>query len=585
MPNQTIAQWADLEATWRPGNPGPTCGFTFRGVTCNKRGDHYCAPRGDKVVAFFAELLVHTKGPYGTARKPFLLRDWQEFEIIRPLFGEATYTDEWGIYVRRYRIAHIVVARKNGKSELAAGIMLYLLVGDDEQAAECYQAAKDTKQAGKVFEPADMMRRRSPVLSRRLKLNKQSRRIYDDQTSSIYQIITSDAKGELGHNPHGFNLDEVLSQLDGSLWAAMETAAGARLQELLFTTTTETNDPGSFGADKIDEAEKIQREPWIAPHVFSYVRKMPRSDDELEALRQRFPDHPDLPVSLDPFDEDNWAWPNPALDEFKSREAMRRQALDAKTEPVKENDFRQYQCNQRVSQATRWLPLHLWDACTQRLITEDALAGRKCFGGLDLAATTDLAALAWLFPPDPDDSDQLWDVLWRCWTPEAQIRALDKGTAGKASLWARDGHITVTPGDWIDYAAIENQIDMDAQRFDVVQIGYDPWNAAGVVQNLMKLGMDMVPVRQGYASMSPAMKELMRMVRMRALNTGANPVARWNADAIEAMSDPAGNIKPVKPERNLSGKRIDLIVALIDAIFVQQQHAEHAPPELWVGYT
>lgn len=573
----------DLDANWRPHDPQkrPVCRYTFRGDTCAKSGNHYCRPRATRVCAFFEELLLHTAGPH--KRTPFILAPWQEYEVVRPLFGEVRFTEEYNLYVRRYRVAHVVVARKNGKSELAAGILLYMLVGDDEEAAQCYGAAKDTKQAAKVFEPADRMRQLSPVLSKRLKLNKQARRIYDEQSSSLYQIITADAKGELGHNPHCFNLDEVLSQLDNQLWDAMTTAAGARLQELMLTTTTETNDPGSFGADLIDEAERIQNDPTLAPHVFAFVRKMPRNDDELEGLRKRFDGHPDLPVSLDQWDEANWSWPNPALDDFKSRESMRRQADDAKAEPTKENAFRQFQCNQRVSQATRWMPLHIWDSCTQRLITEDMLAGRRCFAGLDMASTTDLAAVCYLFPPD--DEDGFFDCLWRAWTPEARIAELDKGTGGKASVWMREGILTATPGDWIDYGAIRRQLDLDATAFEVVQLGYDPWGAVDVVQYLEGQGLDCVPVRQGYATLSPTMGELMRKVRKRELNHGGHPVARWNADSLEAQSDPSGNIRPVKPDRNKSGKRIDLIMALIDALYCEQQHVAQPVPELWAVIT
>jgi phage terminase large subunit-like protein len=418
----------DLDATWRPVDlkKRPRCRYTFRDKTCTKTGAHYCESRADRAVAFFSDLLVHTKGAY--VNYAFTPKDWQEYEILRPLFGEVTYTEEHNIYVRRYRIAHIVVARKNGKSELAAGLLLYMLVGDDEEAAECYGAAADTKQAGKVFEPANRMRMKSPVLSRRLKLNKQARRIYDEKSGSIYQIITADAKGELGHNPHGFNLDEVLSQRDNTLWEAMTTAVGARTQELLFTTTTETNDPSSFGADLIDEAEAVQADPASNPHTFAYVRKMPRSDDELKQLHKRFEGHPHLPVSLDVWDERNWKWPNPALGDFKSMESMRRQRDDAIAEPTKENGFRQYQCNQRVSQVTRWMPLHLWDACTQRLVVESDLHGRKCFAGLDLAASTDIASIAYLFAPEGDD--EIWDILWRCWAPEVMIPKFDKYTGG-----------------------------------------------------------------------------------------------------------------------------------------------------------
>lgn len=576
----------DHDQRWRPTDPTrrPTCRYTFRGVTCTKRGPHYCAPRGDRVIAFFTDLLVHTKGPHSNHQ--FVPTDWQEHELLRPLFGEVVWSTEHHCYVRRYRIAHIVVARKVGKSELAAGILLYMLIGDDEDASECFSAAKDTKQAGKVFEPANAMRRKSPALVKRLKWNKNARRIYDEQTDSYYEVITSDAKGELGHSPHCFNLDEVLSQVSPLLWEAMTTAVGARLQELLFTTTTETNDPSSFGADLIDEASKVMYDPASAPHVFAFVRKMPMDDDELDHLRTVFAGHPDLPVSLDPFDEANWAWPNPALDDFKSRDAMRRQAQEALAEPSKENGFRQFQMNQRVSQTTRWLPLHLWDACTQRLITEDQLAGRRCFAGLDLASTTDLASVAYLFPPeDADDPESFCDIVWRAFTPEAQLDHLDKHTGGKASVWQRDGLLTTTPGDWIDYDTIEATIDRDAQRFDITTLGYDPWNAPQTVQHLIAGGIDCVPVRQGYQTMSPTMGELMRLIRMQGINTGGHPVARWNADSLDVISDTAGNIKPVKPERKASGRRIDLIVALLHALYCKEQHVEEPKRELWVAYT
>lgn len=574
----------DLDARWRPHDPvkRPICRRQFRdSKPCRKRGPHYCEPRADNVVRFFAEVLAHYRKPH--VGQPFVLADWQEWEVIRPLFGEVVWSTEYEAYVRRYRIAHIVMARKNGKSALAAGILLYMLIGDNEPAAEVYSAAKDTKQAGKVFEPADQMRMRSPLLSQRLKHNKQARRIYDEKSASIYEIITSDAKGELGHNPHAFNLDEVLAQPDARLWETMTTAIGARMEELLFTTTTETNDPSSFGADLIDEASRVMYDPSSAPHIFGFVRKMPQSEDELQLLTELYPDHPDLPVSLDVFDERNWAWPNPALGQFKSLEAMHRQAADAQSEPARENAFRQFQCNQRVSQQTRWMPLHLWDACTQRLVVEETLAGRQCYAGMDLAATTDLASVAYLFPPEGDD--EIFDIVWRTWMPEAQFGELDKHLGGKLSVWRRDGLIVVTPGDVIDYDTIFEQIDEDAQRFEVVQMGYDPWRAVQIVQDLMKAGMDCVPVRQGYMTMSPTMGELMRMVRKRSLNTGGHPVARWNADAIEVTSDPAGNIKPLKPKYGRAGVRIDMIVALLNALYCQQQHQEQPAPELWAAFS
>jgi phage terminase large subunit-like protein len=564
---------------WRPrSRKGGICGYTFDGDSCQRRGAHYCQPRADKVVAFFAELLVHTKGPW--ARRAFTLADWQEHDIVRPLFGEVIWSEQWKCYVRRYRIAYIALARKNGKSELAAGILLYLLVGDDEDAAEVYGAAKDTKQARKVWEPAERMRALSPLLSKRLGVNKNEKRIYDERSASWYEIITADASGELGHNPHAFVLDEVLSQLDGMLWEAMVTAEGARLQPLYLAITTETNKPGSFGAELIDEAERIQEDPGRAPHAFAYVRKLPKDDEALDGLHRLFPDHPDLPVSTDPFDEGNWRWPNPALDTFLDREALRRAATEARNQPEKENGFRQFRCNQRVSQVTRWMPLHLWDA-SRGLVVPEQLKGRTCFAGLDLASTTDLAAWVLLFPGEPNEP---LDVLWRFWTPEAQLPFLDRHTGGQASQWAKGGLLKVTEGDWIDYFnVIHPAIEADKQAYRIVKVGYDQKEATATAQFMQGLGLDIDPVTQGYA-LSGALKELMRLVKAKQLRHGGHPVARYCADSAEVRRDDMDRIKLVKPDRHASGKRIDGLAAAGNAIHVWQAGEVEEAHEPWFAH-
>ncbi|MDG9703802.1 terminase large subunit [Streptomyces sp. DH37] len=550
---------------WRPKDKrGTTCGYTFRGQTCTKKGAHYCAPRADRVVAFFSELLVHTKGPH--KRKPFIPEPWQEHEILRPMFGEVLWSSEYDCYVRRYRIAYIVLARKNGKSEIAAGILLYLLIGDDEEAAEVYGAAADTKQAGKVFEPALRMVQLQPVLNKRLKHVRNARRLVDETMASHYEVITADAQGELGHNPHGFCLDEVLSQPDGSLWEAMTTAVGARLQEMLCAITTETNDPASFGADLIDEAERVQQDPARAPHIFAFVRKFPRTDEELAALHRIFPGHPDLPTSLDPWDEANWKWPNPALGAFKSLDAMRRQALEAKASPNKENGFRQFQLNQRVSQVTRFVPMDLWGSCTGEVAPNPEwlrprLAGEKCWAGLDLSSKFDLTAWCLFF----EDGS----ALWRFWVPESVVPTLDKATDDKFSLWVRDGWVTATDGDVIDYESIYAAIEEDNATFAIVDATYDKWCGEPVRQAIEdRTGLEMVESNTTFERMTQPMTEMLRLLKTRGITHYGNPVAAWCADNLEAKRprDDPDRIRPVKPERNKTGKRIDGMPALFFAI-------------------
>ncbi|MBK5994919.1 hypothetical protein JHN53_25400 [Streptomyces sp. MBT58] len=555
----------DHTKRWRPrSRKGGRCGYTLDGKTCERSGAHYCEPRADRVVAFFAELLVHPTGPF--ANQAFVLAPWQEHEIIRPLFGEVHWSDQWGRYVRRYTRGTIVMARKNGKSALLSGIALYMLCGDNEQSAEVYGAAATTKQAGKVFEPCVRMQKRSPLLAARLTHIKNVRRLIDEQTDSFYEIITADADNELGHNPHAFILDEVLSQPDDSLWTAMRTAAGARLQALMLAITTETSDQVSFGAEFIDDADRVMEQPSRAPHHFVFVRKAPRTQDELDRLHRLFPGRPDLPVSLDPWDEANWAWPNPALGTFLGLQSLREEAEEAHTNYKKENGFRQFRLNQRVSQVSRWIPMDLWDMNAREIAPHPGwitsrLEGQRCFAGLDLSSKLDLTAWSLLFP---DGS-----MVWRFWAPESTADILDEHTDGKFSEWAADGWITLTDGDTIDYDTIYTDVETDHELYRIVDVTYDKWCGEPVRQEIVKrTRLKMVESDTTYSRMTPPMAEFMRGLKAKEYAHYGNPVAWWMADNLECKSprDDPDRIRPVKPDRGKTGKRIDGMPSMLFAI-------------------
>src|SRR5215468_6088089 len=188
----------------------PPCGRVFDAETCHRRGEHYCRPRANHAVHFFEELLVHTKGDW--ARRPFRPAAWEEYEVIRPLFGVVEYEPSWARYVRRYRELYLSTGRKNGKTELVAGLTLYLTCADGEEAAEVYGLALDKDQASLAYRAAARMVALSPVLARRLTVSTAARRIVDERTASFFTVIAGDALGALGVGPHGAYLDELLTQ-------------------------------------------------------------------------------------------------------------------------------------------------------------------------------------------------------------------------------------------------------------------------------------------------------------------------------------------------------------------------------------
>lgn len=490
----------------------------------------------DRTVAFFERILRHTKGQY--ARKPFILRPWQRDDIIRPLFGEQVYDPQYETWVRRYRIAWLELGRGNGKSEIMAGLALKLLVADDEEGAEVYGAAADREQAGLVYRVAKRMVELSPLLSRRLRVVDSRKRIVDPKYDSFYQVIAADAAGNLGENPHGIIFDEVLAQPNRDLWDALRTGMGKRRQPLMIAATTAGNDPNSFAASEHAYCEKIAEEPERDPSRFVYMRNAPKD--------------------ADPWDEQTWYTANPALGDFLSLEQLRAEAREAKMNPRAETAFRQFRLNQWVGAASRWLSLEVWDA-TAGSVDLEALAGARCYGGLDLASSTDVAALCWNFPQE----DGTHKALWRYWIPEDTLPDLDRRTAGRARAWVRRGILQATPGNVIDYRAIQEQIERDAARYRVESIAYDRWGMTQLAQILDDAGLEVVPFGQGFASMSPPTKEWERLILEGRYHHGGNDMTRWMISNVVMRTDPAGN---VKIDKQRSAEKVDGAVAAVMAL-------------------
>lgn len=527
----------------------PRCGYTIDGRTCRKTGEHLCGPRGDHACKFFGEILIHTKGRW--ARTPFALARWQERDIIRPLFGTVAYDAAAGRYVRRYRVAWIELARKNGKSELLAGIALYLLLADGEEAAEIYGCARDRDQARKVFDVAQRMVALSPTLRRRLTVREHAKRLVDEHTASYYEVIAADAAGNLGHNPHGIVFDEVLTQPSGDLWNALRTGMGTRDQPLLVAATTAGSDLASFAKTQHDEMLRVAADPARAPHVFVYARNTGRD--------------------ADPWNEKNWRHANPALGDFLSLQALRDEAREARSDPSKENVFRQYRLNQWTSMASRWMPMHLYDSNAGNLWLEPGwraeLAGRECYAGFDLASKFDLSAWALLFPPAGGGETGPVDIAWRFWLPEGGLARLDQLHGGAFSRWAKAGWITVTEGAVVDYDRIVAEVAEDAAAFAIRAAHCDEWSMWPIIGRVADAcGLDpdsgaVAAYRNTYDRMSPGMGEIMGLAQSGRLAHHGNPVARFCFDSAEVRAAPydPNLLRPVKPDRGTSRARIDAV--------------------------
>jgi phage terminase large subunit-like protein len=542
--------------------PLPACGYVLDDDECTVVGEHVCEPRVAHAEAFFAEILVHTKGDW--ARQRFTLRDWQRDELIRPIFGPVRWDASRSRYVRRIRIVWIELARKQGKSEILAGIALYLLCGDGEEGAEIYGAALDRDQARKVYDVAARMVELSPVLTKVLRVRPHEKRIVHAKSGSYYQIVAGDVGGNLGHNPHAIVFDETATQRDGELWGALRTGMGVRAQPLMVSATTPGNDPGSWCAGMHAEMVRVAEDPTRAPHTYVYLRNTP----------------PDA----DPWDEANWYHANPALGQFLSIDSLREEAIEARNDPSKENLFRQFRLAQWVQQATRWMPIHVYNASSGEPWPNPVWRyadwkGRTAWAGLDLSAKHDLTAFCLTLPAKAGGAA---DAMWRFWLPEDAYDELDRTTSGKAGLWVKGGWLTLTEGSVVDYDRVYDDITADAKHFRIREIAYDKWSGEPVRQAIEeRTGVTMVAVDQTYTGMTAPMTDLMSVLLTRAWHHHGNPVAAWNFDAIEvkrAVDNPE-LIRPVKPKRRLGDPRIDGVVAAALSVGGWKARGHIVPPK------
>ena len=503
----------------------------------------YSKEKADAAIKFISALKF-TKGEW--AGRPFILQPWQK-KFIRKLFG---YVNKDG--TRRYRTAYLEIPRKNGKSELAAAIALYLLFADGEPGAEIYSAAADREQASLVFNAAATMVRNSKSLSKISRIINSQKRIVFYKKNSFYRAISSEAYSKHGFNTHAVVYDELHVAPNRDLWDTLQTSMGARRQPLMLAITTAGYDRNSICWEVHEYARQVRdgviKDPSFLPVIYS-------ADPEDDWT-----------------DEKVWAKANPNLGVTIKLDFLRQECQRAKEIPAYQNTFRRLYLNQWTQQDTRWIDMEAWRECGGKVDYEE-LANLRCWAGVDLSTTTDISSCALVFEPD---SDGVVHVLSYNWVPRENIAARVRRDRVPYDLWAQQGHITATEGNVIDYDYIRIAItDEIKRRFPLLQVvGYDPWNATKWAIDLESEGVPVMEVRQGFKTMSPACKELERLIIGRKLRHNNNPVLTWAMDNLVVAQDPAGNIKPAKDK---STERIDPAVAVIIAISTMLQ--SEAPEE------
>ena len=496
--------------------------------------------RANRAVRFY-ESLKHTKGRF--FGQPFALLPWQA-QIVRDVYGTV---NERG--VRQYKYVYLEVPKKNGKSEMAAGAALFQTFADGERNGEVYGCAADKGQASIVFDVAVDMIDQVPALKKRARLNLSTKKITDRKTGTFYKVVSSEAYSKHGLNVSACVFDELHAQPNRDLWDVMTFGAGdARVQPIWWIITTAGDDPDrlSIGWEQHDYAKRILAgdiiDPTWYPVIYGY------EGDDI-------------------YNEANWAQANPSLGCTIMIESVREAAEKAKQKPADQRLFRWLRLNQWITtKLTTWLPLDLFDATIGSWTRADLL-DKECYLGLDLSSTTDLTALAAIFPPQGEQLD--WRVFWDPFIPAENMAERVAIDHVPYDQWAKQGWITPTEGNVVDYTKVKERI-LDIKKFHkIIEVCADRAFATMLIQELEKEGLTCVDVPQTFLTMTNPLNETERLLREGKLTHENSLVARWCFGNASIAKNGNAQMKLVKEHKGKSvvrTRRIDPISAWMDAM-------------------
>lgn len=485
-------------------------------------------------VRYIEDNIRHVKGE--KAGEPLILEEWQKDEIIKPLFGWKSI--ESGL--RKFSSVYVEIPKKSGKSFLAASLAAIFLDIEKEGGSEVVGVAWGRKQAGLVFDATKEVIKKSPRLSKKCTIYRNSITAPDHiGGTKTYQILSKEAGGEDGINPQLAIIDELHVHKNNEVLEMVEKSMGARKQPVSFVITTAGSDLYGIGYQRheyaIDVAKGLIKDENILICIYG-------ADSD-----------------ADPFSEKTWKAANPNYNVSVYKKSYEREAAKARQSSASLNSFKRYYLNIWTQSTDGWLSDIDWVASSTTTKDKIDLAKYPCYGGLDLSSRSDITAFTLLWKID----DVFYSLNW-FWLPE------HKGTLSADTKniqyrdWVKDGYIEETSGNSVDYAFIIAKIDELKRKYQINAVAYDNWNSHHIAPQLAELGLDLIEFRQGYKSMNAPTKEMAASVMSKKFEHFNNPVLRWMVGNAEIQSDPAENIKIIK-DINRPEKKVDGVISNVMA--------------------
>ncbi|HJV73159.1 MAG TPA: terminase large subunit [Noviherbaspirillum sp.] len=487
----------------------------------------------------FIELMPHTKGEWAFKRQLVTFEGWQKFGLACT-FGWKRKKDD----LRRFRESYWEVARKNGKSVIAAGVGLGMFLLDDEFGAEVYAGATTEKQAWEVFRPARLMVKRSPMLIEAAGIEVNAQNLNKPEDGSRFEPLIGNP-GD-GASPSCSIVDEYHEHDSAALYETMLTGMGARRQPLMFIITTAG---ANIEGPCYDKRKQV-----------------------IEMLEGTVPDE-ELFGWIFTIDEgDNWTDPrvlvkaNPNLGISVFQDYLESQQQRAIRSARFTNTFKTKHLNVWTTAKAGYFNVESWNACKDASLTLEQFEGQSCILGFDLARKLDMNSMARLFWRDIEGKRHYYSIAPRFWVPEDTVTNADnRRMAERFQAWVNSGLLIATDGAEIDYREILAEA-IEANKVAPVQeCPLDPSGATNLAHQLDDEGLNPITVTQNYTNMSDPMKELEAAILSGRFHHDGNPIMTWCIGNVIGKNLP-GNDDVVRPIKQGNDNKIDGAVALIMAV-------------------
>jgi phage terminase large subunit-like protein len=393
----------------------------------------------------------------------------------------------------------------------------------------------------------------SPILRAKLRVVRSTKVILSLASYDCFlKAISADGDAQDGINPHCVIVDELHRWKLGrsqELLNVLVNGTVTRKRPLVFEITTagSTEDESPLAWRENERTRSIEAGDFSDKSFYGKIYCADPKDDVQDPA--------------------TWAKANPSMMDggFLTPGKVETLCTAAVNQPVLMNAFKRLHLGIWLSTETEYMPREVW---RKNGAETKALIERPCYIGLDLSETTDLTSSVLVFP-EADDEGQVvvYDVKAQFWMAAERVGERELGDRVPYRKWAEEGLLTLTEGNVIDLRDVKKQLGEWDEIFQVREVAYDPHHATQLANEVHdEFGLKCVPVPQRYQHMSEPTKKLMELALMGRLRHGGNPMLAWNMNCLRVRNDGNDNIRPVKPNRQKSSKRIDGAVALILAL-------------------